>query len=197
MELFTTRDDQTDHLTRFVYEVRHLDAAAAYRELVVHGEGNPRAKQLLADATPEKLLMSPPRHLDEARGLLAGLWLWHDWLDESHAISQGIESATGSFWHAIMHRREGDFSNSKYWYAKAKGHRILPAISARMSTLINPLPFDKSLLKLVHQGWSPEAFVDLVEEVNTMPDDPRREIVVALQQAEWRMLFDHCAREAW
>ncbi len=35
--------------------------------------------------------------------LATGLWLYVDDLERSHAISQGIESATGSYWHAIMH----------------------------------------------------------------------------------------------
>ena len=46
----------------------------------------------------------------------SGLWLLHNYLDESHQISQEISSATGSFWHGIMHRREADFSNAKYWF---------------------------------------------------------------------------------
>ena len=46
-----------------------------------------------------------------------GLWLYHDGLDESHAISQELDTAEGSFWHAIMHRREPDASSWKYWLA--------------------------------------------------------------------------------
>ena len=39
--------------------------------------------------------------------LQAALWLYADDLDRSHRICQQIEDATGSFWHGIMHRREG------------------------------------------------------------------------------------------
>jgi len=53
-----------------------------------------------------------------ARCCLSGVWLMHDFLDESHTISQGIATSSGSFWHGIMHRREGDFSNAKYWFRK-------------------------------------------------------------------------------
>ena len=45
------------------------------------------------------------------------LWL-HGFLDESHSIAQGLASAEGSYWHALVHRSEGDFSNSKYWYGR-------------------------------------------------------------------------------
>lgn len=36
---------------------------------------------------------------------VSALWLWHDFLDESHTLSQDIETTDGSYWHAIMHRR--------------------------------------------------------------------------------------------
>src|SRR3972149_251074 len=45
---------------------------------------------------------------DMAACCLAGAWLLYDYLDNSHTISQSIKTHTGSFWHGIMHRREGD-----------------------------------------------------------------------------------------
>lgn len=52
----------------------------------------------------------------------AGLLLWNDDLEASHHIAQNIEDATGSFWHAIMHRREGDAANANYWWRKTGAH---------------------------------------------------------------------------
>ena len=49
---------------------------------------------------------------DMAACCISGVWLLHDYLDESHKISQDIDTTSGSFWHGIMHRREGDFWNS-------------------------------------------------------------------------------------
>ena len=50
---------------------------------------------------------------DEAASLVrSATFLWHDHLDESHRVSQGIKSADGSFVHGIMHRREPDYSNA-------------------------------------------------------------------------------------
>src|SRR5687768_4603277 len=45
-----------------------------------------------------------------AAACLAGLWLYHDYFDESHNISQDIHTPSGSFWHAILHRREPDYA---------------------------------------------------------------------------------------
>ena len=62
------------------------------------------------------------------------LWL-HGFLDESHSIAQGIPSAEGSYWHALMHRSEGDFSNSKYWYRRVGRHAIFPDLLAAVRQL--------------------------------------------------------------
>src|SRR5688572_8078834 len=59
---------------------------------------------------------------------VAGVWLLHDFLDESHTLSQGIDTSAGSFWHGIMHRREGDFSNAKYWFRHTGRHPAMGPI---------------------------------------------------------------------
>src|SRR5438309_64877 len=62
----------------------------------------------------------------EGRGdLAAGLWLYVDDLDRCHSICQDLPDPTGAFWHGIMHRREGDFSNSHYWIRRAERHPLL------------------------------------------------------------------------
>lgn len=160
----------------------------AYQALVVIDAAPPPE---LAILSPENVLIKPS---DQANAILAGLWLWHDGLEASHQLSQRNDTPTGSFWHAIMHRREGDFANSKYWYARCADHPVLPILAAQASPLLDPLPADKSLLKLTARGWNPAAFVDLVASVYQSPDDPRYELCVALQRLEWRLLFEHCLR---
>jgi hypothetical protein len=168
----------TDSLSQLAHDIIK---AAAYDKLVVTGGCPTKSSAMLAGVTPDQLFNVPIARGD---ALLAGLWLWHDCLDQSHAISQKDDSADGSYWHAIMHRREGDFSNSKYWLARCRSHPTQPVVA-------------KSLPKLRgFDTWDPFAFVDLVEEVHDRLDDPRLQTVIAIQQLEWRVLFDHCAEAA-
>jgi hypothetical protein len=185
-----------DHLSPAARNLLKLNVTDAYTKLVVAGAGNTNAYADLKQLSPDNILSQKPTNRDESAALLAGLWLWHDCLDESHKVSQQLQTTSGSFWHAIMHRREGDFSNSQYWYARCQNHPALPTLAAQANDVINPFPADKQVLKLTVHGWNADAFVDLVESVYDKPDDPRHKLAVALQQLEWRILFDHCMRAA-
>jgi hypothetical protein len=188
--------DQPDILSSGARDVLRLNAASSYAALVPSSLGPAEAKTLLAVLAPDQLLHQFTSNRADGKAMLAGLWLWHDFLDESHRISQQIETANGSFWHAIRHRREGDFSNSKYWLARCSGHPIYPTLAIRADDVIRSHPADKSVFRLTSDGWNAGAFVDLVEAVHARPSDPRHSIAVALQQLEWRLLFDHCTRGA-
>ena len=63
------------------------------------------------------------------RLLQSAALLWHDDLDGSHEISQGVQTTDGSFLHGIMHRREPDNSNAKYWFRRVGDHPSFPALA--------------------------------------------------------------------
>lgn len=100
----------------------------------------------------------------------AGLLLWNDDLEASHTISQGISTPTGSFWHAIMHRREGDASNSLYWWRRVGNHpafddihqAILPCLESE--TEKGALEFAATLRKT--GTWLPDEFVKRCERAH-------------------------------
>ena len=170
----------TDKLSEVARQILSLSPDTAYQRLVVTGDGNAEAKRLLQPLSAADLLAEPVRGRESAEALLAGLWLWHDWLDESHRISQGIASATGSYWHAIMHRREGDFSNSKYWYARCRQHPALPELeTAAMRAGLDPRAQANRL-------------VDLVESASRNAQNLPDSALVRLQKLEWQTLFDWC-----
>lgn len=186
----------TDSLSSLGRKLLKLDIENVYTKLVVDSGGHEAARAVLQDISARDLIDGPVVRETEAEGLLAGLWLRHDWLEESHKISQGIETPTGSLWHAIMHRREGDFSNSKYWYRRADGHPAYQMLGIRAGDIVNPFPADKSVFRITAQGWDPNSFVDLVEKVHNTPEDPRHRLAVRLQEIEWQVLFEHCTRSA-
>jgi hypothetical protein len=168
----------------------------AYTLLVVHGDTHTGHRELLSRLTPADVLTSPANDPREVHSLLAGLWLWHDCLDESHTISQSLPSATGSFWHGIMHRREGDFSNARYWFARCRHHPALARIAALVRSELGDRASTAPLHRLVEGEWQPDAFVDVVEAVHRNPADPLHPVAVRLQQLEWRGLFEHCLAQA-
>jgi hypothetical protein len=133
---------------------------------------------------------------DMAECCLSGIWLLHDCLEKSHSISQGIDTPSGSFWHAIMHRREGDYSNAKYWFHRVGRHPVLQPIGQRAAELAAVRGAEQAIKNLTTSGaWDPFAFVDLCEA--TLRDHGRdAELCLDIQQAEWELLFDYCYREA-
>lgn len=117
---------------------------------------------------------------DAARACLAGLWLYFDYLDESHAVSQELHTPEGSFWHAVMHRREPDAFNAKYWWRRVGRHPVLDRLRAAAGD---------------GRYTTPEAFVDECERVRGT-NTPAEEAARRVQLVEWCLLFDHCYRGA-
>lgn len=185
-----------DDLSPLGRQMLQLNLEGSYMRLVVAGPGLVEAKAKLELASPEQMVAGMIKSRDDARAMLGGLWLYHDWLEEAHRIFQRIESPTGAYWHAIMHRREGDFDNSKYWYARAKGHPLMQSMAQYAGSVVSPLPADNLVLRMVSTGWEPAVYVDLVAAVHERPGDERYGAAVSLQQIEWRLLFDYCTRIA-
>jgi len=96
----------------------------------------------------------------------AALWLYVDELDTSHSLSQDLHHTTGSFLHGIMHRREGDFSNSHYWMRRTGTHPIWQQIP----------------------GYDPDAFIDAVAAARG--SDPPA--LLQRQRAEWQAIMAYC-----
>jgi len=58
-----------------------------------------------------------------------GLHLLNDDLVASHALSQQHEGKSlADYWHAIIHRREGDYGNSRYWFGRVGRVPILSEV---------------------------------------------------------------------
>ena len=135
------------------------------------GKDSAWLREYLTAFVPREFGVHPPSKTS-ATALSAGLFQWHDFLDESHQLSQSIEGQgedrLGDYWHAIMHRREPDYSNAKYWFrqiGRQQTYRTLQKeADATLASLSDPRA-DRWRDRL-HPGskWDPFAFVDLCEE---------------------------------
>jgi hypothetical protein len=184
-----------DQLTPLARRILKIDADTAYEKLVIEpGQGNPHALTDLTEAAkagPRSLCATFVTRESEAACILAGLWLWQDYLVESHEICQAIETPSGSLWHAILHRREGDFSNAKYWYARAGNHPALAGIASQSALLLKDRPADKRLLRLTDAATWGTGIVDLCQHAHSLaPSHADHRLAIALQQLEFRTLFE-------
>jgi hypothetical protein len=153
----------------------HTPLSKAMPRLTGEAAADPQLDQLVRQVLADPQLAGHP-------GIRAGLLLYIDQLDESHTVSQGTDNPTGSYWHAIMHRREPDFSNAKYWYRKVGNHPAMSRIDqagggAGAGTEVG--------------AYDPYAFVDAVEAAsgNDPSDHPE---LVSLQRHEWKAVFEYC-----
>jgi len=123
-----------------------------------------------------------------AKACLAGLYLHYDLLEEAHRISQSIETASGSFWHGIMHRREGDYWNSKYWFRQVGDHPVF----VPLNNLARQIDRDQ---RLSDELWNPHNYIDLCKSTLGSGSD-LEEFCKQVQQLEWQLLFDFCYDQA-
>ncbi len=137
-----------------------------------------------------------------AEAIKSGLLLWNDALDESHTISQGLADQTGSYWHGIMHRREPDYPNSKYWFGRVGSHPIFPALRERSLELFNETANPSDALTEVGQAitaqenWDSYQFVDWCQAAEGDSDSDVIGFLQQVQAEEIKLLLAYSYRNA-
>ncbi len=133
----------------------------------------------------------------DATAVLAGLWLLHGESDASHRQSQSIEDEgrhrCGNFWHAIMHRQEPDYGNSKYWFRRVGQPEFHAELARRADELIAADDSDSARrwrVKLgLPRGWDSLAFVDWCEAAAREADMPQTGLIRRIQFIEMHLLL--------
>lgn len=141
-------------------------------------------KELAADA------LFP--HVSEPSVAMAGLWLYFSCFEEAHELANDSNSSEGYFWHAIVHRQEGDPGNSAYWFRKAGTHPVHSQLAEDAASILKR--FRQAEFRVGR--WDPYAFVSFCDRARRQPGSQQEQAALEIQRAEWQLLFDYCARPA-
>jgi len=154
------------------------DAAGGTRpmDLFPRGCSDDAARSRLAGAQAHQLFTGAR----DPHAALAGLYLYFSCLNEAHEIAQNLDNREGMFWHAMMHRMEGDIGNSRYWFHRVPSHPVYPLLQREAELLGYRTP----------GRWDPSGFAGFCESASGTKDE---DLAKRVQLAEWQLLFDYCA----
>ena len=116
-----------------------------------------------------------------------GLFYALDAIDEAHKIFQDSPGDLGSYWHGMMHRREGDFDNARYWFRRAG---VLPFFDA-----LHSAASEYSADMARQTNWDPYLFTGECERARHGAEESLKELS-QLQRVEFEVLFDYCWRQS-
>jgi|SRR5579859_3103800 len=127
--------------------------------------------------------------------LQSALYIYFDCFDEAHQVAQDHEGVTGNWLHAVLHRREPDAGNSKYWYTRVDlPGEVSQDLAQEALKYLGGTPmreleaFHRKLSK--SKEWEPKTFVDLCEQARKGNDSgPLTRALADIQKAEWTGLL--------
>lgn len=137
-----------------------------YDQTLVEQIANASAQQISGQSNPSELAQICCRSL---------FHLWNDDLDRSHQLSQNVQEPLGSYLHGMMHRREGDFSNAKFWFSKAGATEAIDGPMYDQGKTIWPEIF-------AWKQWDSLKFVDAVAEA--VAKEEQEEQLATLRQMQ-------------
>lgn len=141
-----------------------------------------------AFSTPADVLFP---NASQPKAALSGLLLLNGFWDESHNVAQDLNSPEGSYWHGIVHRIEPDSWNAGYWFRKVGSHPIFPALREQAAAI---LAESSALDWRLAPHWNPQIFIEWCEQARAERGTQKERLALAIQRAEWNLLFNWCAQ---
>ena len=125
--------------------------------------------------------------------LEAAALLYHDHHDLAHDLVQDLACQEGVLIHAILHRREPDYWNAKYWFRRVTDHPIYRSLTLRLRA-IEPCPASEQWMPelLLADSFDPIGMVDACEKVEGTEEGlPAVAFLRDVQQLEFECLVQH------
>jgi len=116
-----------------------------------------------------------------------GLLYACDDLSGSHEFFQDIAGDLVSYWHGMMHRREADFDNARYWFRRAGVLPFFVTLYSRAAEISTDMAKQTS--------WDPYLFTGECEQHRFGADSDESSLAL-LQRAEFDAVFDYSWRQA-
>jgi hypothetical protein len=135
---------------------------------------------------------------EASRLLKATALLYQDHHDAAHDLVQDGSDTDSALIHAILHRREPDFWNAKYWFRRAMDHPIYQELVSQASRLASDDATRRTVQTLTMAGSvDPFRFVDEIESVShARTRGPEATFLRQLQHAEFEALVKYLLRPA-
>ena len=183
--------------------IEKLEAGNPLPTLVPQEAWSPELTDALASSSLDDLFQGASvKNTTFGKAIKSGLLLWNDALDESHTISQELENQTGSYWHGIMHRREPDYSNSKYWFGRVGTHPIFPVLRERALAILKEIPNPSDALANITQtieadgNWDAYQFIDWCQAAENGSDADVTRFLQQIQAEEIKLLLAYSYQHA-
>jgi len=166
---------------------RTLSAEGLLRNLFPKDISDRNAWLRLKDAD-DAAVAGRPIGVPQTFAIVRGALLYAlDDLGGCHEFFQNTASDLVGYWHGMMHRREADFDNARYWFRRAGSLPFFNTLHGRAAEISSDMAKQVS--------WDPYLFTGRCEQ-HRFGEDSETEVLVRLQKAEFDVVFDYSWRQA-
>lgn len=158
-------------------------------------QGSPTILKNIDELSNEALFGGAIENSDMAQAARAGLLLEAGGWNDAHRIVQELDTPEAQYWHGIVHRREPDPSNAKYWFRSVGNHPVMDQLVRILSESEEPKPI--IFQQFIENGkWNPFKYVDACMASQEGGGEVRLPLLLDIQHKEFTALLDFCIQRA-